>query len=172
MPKTAPPHEVPTPPTLITYKPSGRGVAYEWLLPDVLRFVDEGIALKRGSRVPKGPYVGAYDVALSTLERVRRWLLKAQRLAEPTVKIPTPRKFRKRDGPRAYVSVRDWFAFKFFNDGVHRSFYCPRCRTSYRNGQEKFVLLGPCRSGSHGPTSRERAPTGLTCPEGHLIERD
>jgi hypothetical protein len=171
MPKIAAPHEVSTRPTLITYKPSGRGVAFEWLLSGVLRFVDEGIELKRRSRVPAGPYLAGYDVALSTLERVRRWLLKAERSAEPAVEVPSRAAPRKRYDLGGYVSVRDWFAFAFVSDWLHHSIYCPRCRTSYRNGQEKFVILGPCRSGGHGLTSRGRAPTALTCPKGHLIER-
>ena len=171
MPKIAAPHEVSTRPTLITYKPSGRGVAFEWLLPDVLRFVDEGIKLKRASRVPKGTHLVGYDVALSTLERVRRWILKAQRSAEPVVEVPSCRTPRKRCDLVGYVSVREWFALAFVSDWLHHSIYCPRCRTSYPNGQEKFVILGPCRSGRHGLTSRGRAPTALTCPKGHLIER-
>jgi len=171
MPEIEVPRKVGNRPTLITFEPSGRGVAFEWLLPDVLRFVDAGIRRKGGSPVRGGTRLAGYDVAPGTLERVRRWLLKAQRSAEPVVEIPRRRAPRRRYGPGRYVSVADWFASGFVNDWLHRSIYCPRCRKSYPNGQEKFVLLGPCRSGTRG-SSRTRAPTALTCPKGHLLKRE
>jgi hypothetical protein len=175
MPRVAALSNVSASAPVVSYQPSGvrdrgRGVAYEWLLPDVLRFVEKGIELKRTGGASGLPYTVGYDrVRLEVLERVRRWLLKAQRSAQPLVEVHRPRgTLWERYHRGSYVSVARWFS-RFACDGRHRSIYCPWCRTSYANGKEKFVTLGPYPSLRR--TSRQRAPTGLTCPRGHLLER-
>jgi hypothetical protein len=160
---------------LISYQPfgvrkRGRGVAFVWPLAVVLRFVEEGIDLKRQRRRPKGYLVGYDRVDLPTLERVRRWLLKDQRSQEPIVEVPSTGAFQERYDVGRYVTVAKWFG-RFIHDWRHQSVYCPRCRESYPKGKVKFVILGPCPSGWPHPPRHGRAPTGLACPKGHLLLR-
>jgi hypothetical protein len=160
---------------LISYQPAGvrkrdRGVAFEWPMTEVLRFVDEGIELKQQHRRTDTYIVGYDGVDQRTLERVRRWLLKAQRSQEPIVEVPSTGAFEERHNVGHYITVAKWFA-RFIHDWHHKSIYCPQCRKSYPKGKDKFVILGPCPSGRRVHPRHARAPTGLTCPRGHLLMR-
>src|SRR5262249_30085965 len=165
---------------VISYQPAGcrrrgRGMAFEWLLPEVLRFVEAGIELKQnGQPPPNDAYIVGYDrVRLRTLEMVRRWLLKAQRSNESLIEVPSRGTPEEQYDLGGYLTVAAWFG-RFIHDWRHRSLYCPQCKKSYAKGNVKFVILGPCPSGQPRPrvVRRERAPTGYACPKGHLLIRD
>lgn len=123
---------------IISYQPlgvrkHGRGVAYEWPLPVVLRFVEEGIRLKQHHlQAPKNAYIVGYDrVTLPTLQMVRRWLLKALATPRPIIEVPSTGAFAERYDCGGYVTVANWFG-KFIHDGRHKSLFCPKCKKSYQ----------------------------------------
>lgn len=161
---------------LISYQPagcrkSGRGVAFEWPLPVVLRLVETGIAIKQKRRAPNKHYVVGYDrVGLRTLERVRGWLLGARDSGQPVVEVPSRGTPRKRYDMGGHMTVAGWFG-RFVYDGRHRSVYCPWCRKSYPKDRLKFAVLGDCPSGLYSVGLRRRAPTGLVCPKRHVLRR-
>lgn len=181
MAKPVPRNEAPAPVAVarvISYQPAGvrnrgRGVAFEWSLPTVREFVEKGIELKRARRAPPGnTYIVAYDrVPLRTLEMIRRWLHKAERADQQIVEVPSRGIPKERYNLGGYITIAGWFG-KFIHDGLYQSVYCPRCDISYAKDRLKFVILGPCPSGQRGRVRECRAPTGQTCPEGHLLIRD
>jgi hypothetical protein len=158
---------------VISYQPAGvrrrgRGVAYEWSLPAVLAFVDRGIELKRARQAASSSaYIVAYQgVRLRTLEMVRRWLLRAEQTGQSIIEVPSRGTKDEQYDLGGYMTVAAWFG-RFIHDDLSQSLYCPRCRKSYPRERLKFVILGHCPSGR-----RARAPTGESCPEGHLLIRD
>lgn len=181
MAKAVAPRKVPAQVTVtpvISYQPAGvrqrgRGVAFEWLLPTVLEFVEKGIELKLAKHAPQSDtYTVAYNrVRLRTLKMVRRWLLKAERSGQPITEVPSRGTPDERLDLGGYITVAGWFG-RFMHDGLYLTVYCPRCKKSYPKDKLRFVILGPCRSGVRGNPRRARAPTGDTCPKGHLLIRD
>lgn len=159
---------------IISYQPAGvrqrgRGVAYEWSLPTVLKFVEKGIEFKRVKQTPPtGSYIVAYDgVRLRTLEMVRRWLLKAKQAKEQIIEVPSRGTPNERYDLGGHLTIAGWFG-RFIHDELYQDIYCPWCRKSYSKSKLKFVILGPCPSGEQG---HGRAPTGDACPKGHLLIR-
>jgi hypothetical protein len=101
---------------------------------------------------------------------VQRWLLKAERTGQQIIEVPSRGTPDERFDLGGYMTVAGWFG-RFIHDGLYQSVYCPRCRKSYAKDRPKFVVLRPCPSGRRGQGRSGRAPTGETCPSGHLLIR-